>query len=580
MRQFHMTATGLGTSAARIDWPRRGSGPDASPQQQTFDPSPVDLGSSAALDAPPGFPPSIPVRRQTYRNWIDQIHVDDVWTCAPRSSADVVTLANWARRHGYQVRASGNAHTASPLVLTDRQPDAERVILADTRQHLTQMSIAPGSSAEVRVGTGASVTALLEYLERHGYGLLVTPAMGEITVGGALAVGAHGTGVPAGDEPAGTMSDLIVTLTAVVWDGVSGAYVLRTFHRADPDSAAFLVQLGRAFITDVTLAVVPNYNLRCVSEMTVGAGELLAAPELASPRSLAAYVDACGRVNVLWFPYSDRTWLKTLTVEPHRPPQSRVVTEPYNYPFADHVPESVSRAVSLVVSEDPANAVVLGEIQYAAAVAGLAATGSADLWGPSKNLLLHSRPTILRYTWGSYAILTRRLELQRVVHEYGAFYRALLDAYRDQGKYPMNGPVHIRVTGLDRPRAAGDGQIQPPALSPVVADPEHPEWDVAIWVDALSFPDTPHAEELFRELEQFIFSHYRAPYALARPEWSKGWAYTTKSGWSDPTMLDRTLPAAFGGSWSWAVDRLNAHDPHRVFSNPLLDRLLVKRSGA
>ena len=40
-------------------------------------------------------------------NWAQQIGIADVWTCAPSSPADVVTLANWAYQNGYRLRALG-----------------------------------------------------------------------------------------------------------------------------------------------------------------------------------------------------------------------------------------------------------------------------------------------------------------------------------------------------------------------------------------------------------------------------------------------------------------------------------------
>ena len=42
--------------------------------------------------APPDFPTDIPVYRETYRNWAGEIQVDGMWTCAPRTPAEVVTV--------------------------------------------------------------------------------------------------------------------------------------------------------------------------------------------------------------------------------------------------------------------------------------------------------------------------------------------------------------------------------------------------------------------------------------------------------------------------------------------------------
>ena len=82
-------------------------------------------------------------------------------------------------------------------------------------------------------------------------------------------------------------------------------------------------------------------------------------------------------------------------------------------------------------------------------------------------------------------------------------------------------------------------------------------------------------------IEQWIYSTYSGSYAAARPEWSKGWAYTDTAAWRDDTMLSSTIaglqsvgqPA--GSTWEAARSTLNRYDPYRVFSSPLLDRLLA-----
>ena len=62
---------------------------------------------------------------------------------------------------------------------------------------------------------------------------------------------------------------------AIVWDVRRSRYVVRRFERDDPRIAALLVHLGRAFITEATLRVGVNQNLRCVSSVDIPASELL-----------------------------------------------------------------------------------------------------------------------------------------------------------------------------------------------------------------------------------------------------------------------------------------------------------------
>ncbi|HVQ90837.1 MAG TPA: cholesterol oxidase substrate-binding domain-containing protein [Mycobacteriales bacterium] len=539
---------------------------------------------SAAADpgcpAPPQFPASIELFRQAYRNWVGEIRVADVWTCLPRQPADVVLLANWAQANGYRLRAQGHAHSWAPLTLTTGDGCALRTVLVDTTHHLTGMQLVSGDPAAVRVQAGAAMEDLLRYLRDAGYGLTAVPAPGDLSVGGALAVDAHGTAVPAaGETPLpghtyGSLCNLVLSITSVVWDAAAGGYRLRTVDRSEPDCAALLTHLGRAFVTEVTLRVGADQSLRCVSDLTIPADELFSA---GTGRTLASYVEQAGRVEAIWFPFTDRPWLKVWSVSPNRPLTSRPAVAPYNYPFSDNVPEPVARLAGRIVSGEPELAPAFGQAQFAATAAGLAATGSADLWGPSANLLLYVRPTTMRLTANGYAVLTSRANIQRVVAEFVAAYQDLLTAYQTDGRYPVNGPVEIRVTGLDQPADPGVPGARPPGLSALRPRPDHPEWTVAVWLDLLTLPASPYVDEFYRRLEEFVLTNYTG-YAMIRPEWSKGWAYTDAGAWTNQTVLTGTVPAAYrqgpDPSWDATLATLNRLDPHRTFTNPFLNTLL------
>jgi FAD/FMN-containing dehydrogenase len=525
----------------------------------------------------PNFPP-IPLRRETYQNWCGTVTVEDVWTCEPRSTGEAVAIANWARAHNFRLRAGGRKHTFSPLVLTDGG-ESRPVLLVDTTRHLTWMHIAATRPAAARVGAGATIDALLTFLESHGYGLSSTTGAGDLAVGGVLAVGAHGTGIPLAAQPSraghmfGSLSNLVLSLTAVVWDEPSNQYVARTFERSDEDCAAFLVHLGRAFITEVTLRVGANLHLRCESDVTIPAGRVFAPPGTRSQDTAAALAERCGRLEMIWFPYTDHTWVKTWTVQTTRPSCSRPVTTPYNYPFADNLPKPICDLISRATTGAPECAPELCKLQYLNVVQGLGVSLSADISGASKNVLLYTRPTTLRYTVTGYAVSTSRANLQRVIHEFMAFVQQRLRHEQERGRYPLNGPMEIRVTGLDITEEVGPAACAP-TLSPIAPDPAHPAWDVAVWFNLLSFRGTPYAGDFFRDVEGFTFANYRAPYAMARVEWSKGWAQTRSGPWTSQAALASTVPSTFGDSWGRAKATLNKHDPHRLFTNDFLDRLL------
>lgn len=206
--------------------------------------------------------------------------------------------------------------------------------------------------------------------------------------------------------------------------------------------------------------------------------------------------------------------------------------------------------------------------------AGLVTTLSLDIWGASKNVLLYIKPTTMRMHANGYAVLTNRASIQRAVHEFHTFYSNRLAAYASVGKYPVNGVMEIRATGLDDPAHVGVLGATTPALSAVRPRPDHPEWDVAIWFDVLSLPGTPHLAEFYRELEQFMFTNY-AGYGAVRVEWSKGWAYTAAAPWSDAAIVGTTVPNSLRPGWDEAVSTLDRLDPHKVFTNPFLTGLLT-----
>src|SRR5205823_5731863 len=158
---------------------------------------------------------------------------------------------------------------------------------------------------------------------------------------------------------------------------------------ADPDCKAFLTHLGRAFITDATLVVAPNTNLRCVSRVDIAASDLFASRELAGPTSLASFTEQAGRAEAIWFPFTDNPWLKVWTVASDKPAGSRVASAPYNYPFSDNIPDDLARLADDLVTGHGDSTPLFGRTSYEVTAAGLAATQSTDLWGASKNTLLY-----------------------------------------------------------------------------------------------------------------------------------------------------------------------------------------------
>jgi FAD/FMN-containing dehydrogenase len=543
----------------------------------------VDAGELG--DAPTSFPSQVRLYKQAFENWAGDIKVDDAWTCSPVNEDDVLQVVNWAFENGFKVRARGAMHNWSPLTFQPGQ-DASGVLLIDTTTSLNKVQIDTSAHpAHVTAQTGVLMQDLMAKLETAGLGFISTPAPGDITLGGALAINGHGTAVPAPGEKAqpghsfGSVSNSVLSLTAVVWEHASGRYVLKTFRRDEFESAAFLTHLGRAFITSATLQSGPNQYLRCQSFTDITTDELFAPPG-SGGRTFASFLDGAGRIETITFPFTRTPWTKVWTVSPKRPLFSRPVFAPFNYIFAENLPKLVTDLIGDINRGISAITPLFGATQLAAVQAGLVATLNLDIWGASKNTLLYVKPSTLRVTANGYAILTRRSDVQRVVHEFVKQYDKMIADYQSRHQYPMNGPVEIRVTGLDTPsEAAIDGAVAP-LLSALRPRPDKPEWDVAVWLDILTLPGTAHANEFYREMEEWVFSNYTGDYAQARVEWSKGWGYTDAQAWDNPHVLSSVVPESISigqpanAQWSTARKILDKYDPARVFTSPLLDKLL------
>jgi FAD/FMN-containing dehydrogenase len=543
--------------------------------------SPAD----AQTATPPNFPSSISIYQQAYQNWAGMIVIDNVWTCAPASANDVVTLANWAHANGYRLRAKGMSHNWSPIVLPAGSTGAGYVLL-DTTQNLTSVSVAGGSPATVTAQAGVTMNSLTTALAAAGYGFCAIPAPGDITLGGALAINAHGSAIPGtGETPLsgqtyGSLSNLILSLTAVVWSPSTSQYVLKTFQRSNPDIRAFLAHLGRAFVTQVTLQVATNQNLRCQSWFDVSAADLFAPPASAGSSSFASYVDGAGRIEAIWFPFTGNPWLKVWSIAPTKPLLSTKVTSPYNYSFTNSVTTAENQFFDEVLEGTTSGTPTYEELAISLVGSGLIATGTWDIWGQSQNVLLYVEPTTVRIVEAGFTVLTSRANIQQVVSDFYTQYTSLLTQYQNQSEFPMNGPIEIRVTGLDQPADALVTGAQSPILSSVRPRPDQPGWNVAVWLDMGTLPVTPGFSAFYAAMESWIWSHYTGSYATVRPEWSKAWACTSASPWSNAAILGATIPAAVsagqasGDGWSTAISILTGYDPNGVFSNPFLDTLM------
>jgi Cholesterol oxidase, substrate-binding len=109
---------------------------------------------------------------------------------------------------------------------------------------------------------------------------------------------------------------------------------------------------------------------------------------------------------VIWFRTGTNPWLHVWSVAPSKPDGSTEVASPYNYPFADYIPDVLQNFVKQILNGIPSVTPIFGETAAQVTANGLdgknafgqpgAYPPSRDIWGPSKNTLLYIQDTTLR----------------------------------------------------------------------------------------------------------------------------------------------------------------------------------------
>lgn len=538
--------------------------------------SPVqDEGPNAAAVTapPPGWPTGLSGRWARFTNWSEQIApAAPLWTATPATGANAAQICDWAAREGWTVRAVGKAHNWAPLAIDPTQ-DLSHVVLVDTSS-LTSAAFVPpeaGRPAAGRFGVGCTVgqvTAFLQEQTPTSYSLLNMTAPGELSLGGVLAIGGHGTGVPLPDEPelGGSLSNLILSLTAIVYDTATQHYREQTFDRSATATPALLAHLGRALITEVTLAAIPDYHLQVTNVWS--ADDPLY--HQSGPESLSGLLKANGRIEAIWWPFAWRSWVKVWrkTATPIQPQ----VAGPYNYGWANDIPKLASDGLRDVCCADPSKGWWLDLM--GPAVAEYETTG-VTLNGTARNLLLYVQPDTFRYTMLGYALHVHQDRVQDAISAWITELRQRLTSAESKGQYPINGPIEIRITSTDNAEPLGVPGARPPLLAP--SSPTQSAWSedvVVLWVDLLTFPGTPGSAEFLTDFEDWMRTHWASfgsgPNAL-RPEWSKAWGYTAQGPWT-AAWIGTDLPGRYPGFLE-ARGILQGLDPARIFTSPLLEQL-------
>ncbi|OXA45156.1 putative L-gulonolactone oxidase 4 [Folsomia candida] len=541
----------------------------------------------------PDFPPTSTYTLRPFKTYASDVVIPFCYFSSPRDTPEVLSLANWAKNAGYRVRGVGRMHSWSPITLSKYEPGniCPKFLLVDTTKYLTDIKVTTDfntSLHSVTLGPGVTLGRLLKTLESHQLGLFSCPAHDDLTVGGMLAVGAHGSGIKTATHPKslghayGTFSNLVLEMDVIAWDNHTRKYVVKTLPRSHPDTKAFLVNLGRTFVTRVKIRVGADQMLRSQTFFTT-VRQLFGTVRDDDKPNLADFLDLYGRIHAfsLGTGGDSNAFLFAWHSEPEKQTTSKFKDTPYNYHF-DNYPPVFNTILRLVLTRVPHIWEFLSRLVFRVVVVVSYLNGSRDYWGLSKNHFLYvpKNSPILRAN--SFVVVTSRQNFQTVVSIIRKDYDDLASEWHVRGEYPNAGTFDIRVSGVEDPEniLAEGADAEPPIFSPAKLVPSHPEYDIVIWFEFATFPETRKAQEFLASLQSRLYRDIHQVHGVLRAEWAKGWAHTGEQAWDNRTIFN-TFPYVFSSSkelseWNLGVEILERYDPWRVFGNGLLDRILIE----
>jgi hypothetical protein len=253
--------------------------------------TPAIENAAAPASAPATLPLAVPsVPDRPWVNWARTAGCFPALSCYPRSPDDLRRIVCFAHASGRRVRAVGAGHSWSALV-----PTSDILVSMAGLDHVA-MDLRDPAHPRVVVGGGATVRAVNDVLERHGYALPFNVVLESVRFGGLVATGSHGSGW---NNP--TLSDLVHAIEVV-----DAAGELRRFEAgvdAEEVMSAARLHLGMfGLAASITLNVQPSWNVRARDRLVPLADVLPNLKELVLGHE---------NLDLFWWPFCERLWVKS-----------------------------------------------------------------------------------------------------------------------------------------------------------------------------------------------------------------------------------------------------------------------------
>ncbi len=413
----------------------------------------------------------------TWYNWAGNQH-SDARVVAPTDLKSLKEVVKRTAAKGRRMRAVGGGYSWSELV-----PVSERDTIIKTTK-LNRLIAIDERDCTVTVECGMTIDDLTQRTARKGLTLFTPTIYPYPTIGGMVAVGAHGT-----DINTGNFSDQICEMTFILPDGSE-----RTISEQDADFHAAQIALGALGIMySVKLRVEPDFPVY-VDERQVPVRYVL--------EELDDLIHSYDFAEVFWYPLQDYMWL--FLMHPSRSPADQTT-------WLSRKLAELQDRFELVIGE-----VALPRIVRRAPGLTPALTWAASSLGREVNqsVLLASQAFHFQKTYVKNWDLAYAVPSQAGTRAWQDAI-TLVEEYARAGRYPCNLAVHCRFTGASQAWLAPNYKTE------------------SCIIEAVTALETQDYKGFFDELEDRWLS-----IPGARPHWAKVFGRPLEIAARYPKMKD------------------------------------------
>ncbi|GFY46877.1 l-gulonolactone oxidase [Trichonephila inaurata madagascariensis] len=216
-----------------------------------------------------------------FKNWAETFECVPELFFAPKSQEEIAQILDLAREENKKVRVVGSKHSPSDIACTNG--------FMISLQNFNKLVEVDKKLLRVKVQAGMKLTELNDILYSHNLGLSVLGSVSDITIGGAISVGTHGTGIEYG-----VLSSYITEMELML----SNNDVIKVSPEKDFDVfQATVCSLGSfGIILTVTIQCEQAFNLHM---------RQYGLPLKDVVENLDVHLTGSDHFRFMWFPYTD-----------------------------------------------------------------------------------------------------------------------------------------------------------------------------------------------------------------------------------------------------------------------------------